>query len=284
MNADKALLAPRQRGRRNLREEGLWGPLTSVVYSCLFPVSGSGGCCWAWLFKGHLWPEVCLADTGTKGLSHLEWGQNHPYSSLQCLSLRWSSNFSNFPFSLAQSKSWVACRASALRPALPNGRALSMMHPCCIHPSSFIAQEKGEGWAAHEHYPRPLSPIPLAPGPRWDWSRGSRGSQVLAEAFGAVGTALRSGRSMGASVPPPARPSGPAGAATMGWAPTPALCAKAPRRAAPSPTLWTARSLARRAAADSIASFMSFSLSSRHSPPPPFFSSFFFFSLAWGSH
>lgn len=60
-----------------------------------------------------------------------------------------------------------------------------------------------------------------------------------------------------------------------GPAPTPAICAKAPRRAAPSPALRPARSLARRAAADSIASFMSFLLSSRHSPPPPFFSSFF---------
>lgn len=41
----------------------------------------------------------------------------------------------------------------------------------------------------------------------------------------------------------------------------------APRR--PLPCAPAARSLARRAAADSIASFMSSSLSSRHSPPPP---------------
>lgn len=49
----------------------------------------------------------------------------------------------------------------------------------------------------------------------------------------------------------------------------PRCCALRQSAAPPLPALRPARSLARPAAADSIASFMSLSLSSRHSPPPP---------------
>lgn len=83
------------------------------------------------------------------------------------------------------------------------------------------------------------------------------------------------GSSMGASVPPPAQQSGPRGRRHN--SPGPRCCALRQSAAPPLPALRPARSLARRAAADSIASFMSLSLSSRHSPPPP--SSLFFSSL-----
>lgn len=128
------------------------------------------------------------------------------------------------------------------------------------------------------------TPTPAAPGPgppaNTEIEQAQSEEPSLGRSIGGRGHSLRCGHSMGASVPPPARPSGPAGAATMG---RPPLLRPAPkRRAAPSPALRPARSLARRAAADSIASFMSFSLSSRHSPPPPLL--LLFFSLLPEAH
>lgn len=144
--------------------------------------------------------------------------------------------------------------------------------PRWTYTSSCFARVEGEGWAARNPppFPGPSSlPFVSLPIRHREPAGRSRRNPAPVAATGGCGHGPSRGHSMGASVPPPARRSGPAGAATMGTAPTLAPGAKAPRRAAPSSALRPARSLARPAAADSIASFMSFSLSSRHNPPPP---------------
>lgn len=161
------------------------------------------------------------------------------------------------------------CPTSNPRAAQRAGRVRS--DPCAgagsILPTSLRLEESG---AAREH---PTPPLP-SPWPSQRSEQAQPEEPSPGRGIGGCGHGLRCGHSMGASVPPPARPSRPSGAATMG---RPPLLRPAPKhRTAPSPALGPARSLARRAAADSIASFMSFSLSSRHSPPPLLF----FFSLA----
>lgn len=152
------------------------------------------------------------------------------------------------------------------------------MRPCWVHPCNFLAggwRGLGDQRTLPPSPPYPRDPSRPALGRHRDPSRRSREAKAWLRHRGLwARPALRplNGRLCSS---PSAAESGPAGAATMG---RPPLLRPAPKRCAtPSPALRPARSLARRAAADSIASFMSYSLSSRHSPPP---SSFFFFSLA----
>ena len=91
--------------------------------------------------------------------------------------------------------------------------------PPWIYTSSCFASVEGEGWAARNPPPFPgPSSLPFLPLPtrhREPTGRSRRNPAPVA-ATGGYGHGPRRGHSMGASVPPPARRSGPAGAATMG--------------------------------------------------------------------
>ncbi|XP_029789126.1 paired box protein Pax-3-like [Suricata suricatta] len=128
--------------------------------------------------------------------------------------------------------------------ALAPRRALDAVQPSWVHPSSAFERVEGESWEAGDSKPTSPPPPPprrlvpaLRPAPRSEQAQSEEPSP--GRSIGGCGHRLRRGHSMEASVPPPARPSGPAGAVTMC---RPPLLRPAPkRRAAPPPPLRSGR-------------------------------------------
>lgn len=223
----------------------------------------------------------CLSDSRTQEEKHPERCQSCSHFSVQCLAFLLGDPFYLLTFPCPLPNSRAAQRADSAR---SGPCALARTRRCApfLDPPFQLLCPGGMrrlGGRGQQSHPPPAPPAP-GPGPPASTEIGT----------GAVGGAKPRSQHRGPWVQPPLRPlngrlcSSPRAAERArgrrhnGSAPTPARCAKVPRRAAPSPALRPARSLARRAAADSIASFMSFSLSSRHSPPPPSPSPFFFLS------
>lgn len=214
-----------------------------------------------------------MADPWMQGERHPERGQRRPLLfTILSLFLNGPLCLSQFSFPLVQSKSCAAAQAACASCwALKSDPRLLAPLPS----PSFLLQHPGEKRSAR---PGTFHPCP--------WSR----SADVAGAAGPAKFELRHPRlwqlngrlcsSPGAAERARGRRHNSSG---------PRCCALRQSAAPPLPALRPARSLARPAAADSIASFMSLSLSSRHSPPPPSsplsFSFFFFLpSLARGSH
>lgn len=190
-------------------------------HCCVLLPDGPGTCCRDWLSWTQIWPGVCLADAWMQGERHPERGQRRPLLSM-ILSIFLNGTLLclfQFSFPLVQSKSCavVAQAACASCPALQRDPRL---YAPLLSPS-FLLQHPGEKRSAR---PGTFHPIP-GPEVRTEQAQPDQRSPSL-------GT-LGCGNSMGASVPPPARQSWPAGAATIARAPAAAPCAKAPRRPSP---------------------------------------------------